>query len=72
MEKTIKISGMSCEHCEKRVQNALELLGGVEIIEISAIEDQAKLKISDNRTIEEVRDAIEEAGYDVLAVVDGI
>lgn len=69
MEKIIKIEGMSCGHCEKRVKNALENLGGIEIIEISASKDQAKLKLSDSITVDQVKETIEDVGYDVMGII---
>lgn len=69
MEKIIKIEGMSCQHCENRVRKSLESLGNVEIVEISAEKDEAKLKISEEITIDQVKEAIEDAGYDVIDII---
>jgi copper chaperone CopZ len=33
--KTLKIEGMSCGHCERRVKNALEEIDGVTVISVS-------------------------------------
>lgn len=35
MEKTIKIDGMMCNHCEMHVKKALEALDGVKLAEVS-------------------------------------
>jgi len=66
MEKIIKVEGMSCGHCEKRVENALKELNKVEIIEISADKNQVIINIDDNEDLEEVKEAIEDAGYEVI------
>lgn len=66
MEKIIKVEGMSCGHCEKRVENALKELNKVEIIEISADKNQVIVNIDDNEDLEEVKEAIEDAGYEVI------
>ncbi len=29
MKKVVKINGMTCEHCQKRVQTALDALPGI-------------------------------------------
>lgn len=68
MLKTIKIEGMSCSHCENRVKTALSELD-VEIIEISASKDMAKVEVKDESVISELVDAIEDAGYDVIEVI---
>ncbi|SKC81162.1 heavy-metal-associated domain-containing protein [Maledivibacter halophilus] len=69
MEKIIKIEGMSCQHCENRVRKSLESLGNVEIIEISAEKDEAKIKVSEKIIIDQVKEAIEDAGYDVIDII---
>lgn len=66
MEKIIKVEGMSCGHCEKRVENALKELNKVEIIEISADKNQVIINIDNNEDLEEVKEAIEDAGYEVI------
>lgn len=66
MLKVIKIDGMSCGHCEMRVKTALNELG-VEIIKVSAAEDLAEVKV-ENITDDQLTDAIEDAGYDVLEI----
>lgn len=68
MLKTLKIQGMSCGHCENRVKNALAELG-ITVVEISAKEDMAKVEINDESMIDEIVDAIEDAGYDVISVL---
>lgn len=34
MKRTVKIKGMTCGHCQKRVENALNQLAGYEVISI--------------------------------------
>lgn len=68
MLKTLKIQGMSCGHCENRVKNALAEIG-VTVVEISAKEDMAKVEINDESMIDEIVDAIEDAGYDVISIL---
>lgn len=68
MLKTLKIQGMSCGHCENRVKNALAELG-ITVVEVSAKEDMAKVEINDESMIDEIVDAIEDAGYDVISVL---
>lgn len=66
MEKlTIKVNGMHCEGCEKRIKNALEDIRGVKEVEADykkgIVIIDAKSKI-DNKVIEE---AIEDLGFEV-------
>ncbi len=63
---TIKISGMSCEHCVKRVTKALESLPGVKNVKVSLEKGEATFERPENLSLEEIARAIEEAGYKVV------
>lgn len=62
----IKVLGMMCEHCVRRVTKALESLPGIEEVEVSLAEEKACFNwdssLTDRRSIYH---AIEEAGYEV-------
>ena len=47
-ELTLEVSGMMCAGCENRVKNALSLIEGIEIIEVSHIKGIVKLNINEN------------------------
>lgn len=67
MKKTILIEGMSCEHCVKHVKEALEEVGALNI-KVSLEKKMAEAEfneVSDER----IREAIEDAGYDVVKIV---
>ncbi len=67
MEKrTIKISGMSCEHCVKRVTKALETLPGVKNVKVSLERAEATLEAPAELSLEKIAKAIREAGYQVV------
>lgn len=65
--KTLKITGMSCGHCERRVKNALEEIEGVTVISVSASEDRAEVDTSVEDDV--LIAAVEEAGYTVTEIV---
>ncbi|MEJ5375480.1 MAG: heavy-metal-associated domain-containing protein [bacterium] len=65
MEKIIKISGMSCQHCVASVKKALEQLGGVSRVEVDLERAQARLLLEEGVSLEQVEKAVEEAGYRV-------
>ncbi|WP_425807331.1 heavy metal translocating P-type ATPase [Desulfitobacterium sp. Sab5] len=62
----LKVLGMTCEHCVRRVSKALESLPGIEEVKVSLDEEKAGFNW-DNSLIErqEIIRAIEEAGYEV-------
>ncbi len=63
-EVTIPVYDMSCEHCVRRVTQALEKLPGVDNVRVSLADSQAVLDLDRSRTeIDDVKYAITEAGY---------
>ncbi|MFD1677892.1 copper ion binding protein [Alicyclobacillus fodiniaquatilis] len=65
-EVTIAIQGMSCEACVKAVTNTLLVVEGVEAVDVRLKDNEATVKYDENTaTIEALKAAIEEAGYDV-------
>lgn len=66
MKKKIMIEGMSCGHCVKHVQEALEGLNDVSSVEVNLAEKYAVVET----TVEDsqLQDAIDDAGYDVISI----
>ena len=62
---TVRIKGMMCEHCEKRVSDALNLLPFATVTEISHKEGKAKLSLNIDAALDEaaIREAVQAAGY---------
>ncbi|MGX8852016.1 heavy-metal-associated domain-containing protein [Amedibacillus sp. YH-ame10] len=68
MKKIIKVDGMMCEGCERRVNNALSSLEGVSSCKANAKENQVVIEFDESLvTIEDIKESIEEIGYDVVA-----
>ena len=63
MEKTLKIEGMMCEHCEMHVKKALEAIPGVESAAVSHTSGTAVLKLNADVPADRLKAAVEEAGY---------
>lgn len=64
-ETTIKIEGMSCQHCVMRVKKALDALQGILRAEVSV--GSASVDIDETKIKkEDVEAAIEKAGYKVV------
>lgn len=66
MKKKIMIEGMSCGHCVKHVQEALEGLNNVSSVEVNLAEKYAVVET----TVEDsqLQEAIDDAGYDVISI----
>ncbi|QJA05393.1 heavy-metal-associated domain-containing protein [Thermosulfurimonas marina] len=64
-ETKVKISGMSCEHCVRRVTKALEGLPGVKNVRVDLTSGTATFEKPEDLSLSEIARAIEEAGYRV-------
>ena len=60
----IKIEGMSCGHCKAAVEKALKAVAGVETAVVDLEKKQAV--VTGNAAMEAMREAVEDAGYDVV------
>jgi copper chaperone len=65
--KTISVTGMSCNGCERNVENALQTIEGVTRIDADHEGDVVELVVEDDIAEEDIEAAIEDAGYDVSA-----
>ena len=68
MEKTMKIEGMMCGHCEARVKKALEALPQVTEAQVSHEAGTAVVKLNAEVSNEELTKAVEEQDYKVTSV----
>lgn len=66
MEKTIRITGMSCGHCSARVQKALLALAGTDKAEVS--HESGVAKYVGTASDEQIAKAVEDAGYEVTEI----
>ena len=66
MEKTLKIEGMMCGHCEAHVRQALEALPGVDSAAVSHESGTAVVTLSADVSDEMLKKAVADAGYTVV------
>lgn len=66
MKKKILIEGMSCGHCVNHVYEALDEIRATDI-KVSLEEGNAIAEVGDI-TDEAIKEAIEDAGYDVVGI----
>ncbi len=63
---TIKIKGMSCEHCVKAVSEALEGIKGIKNVRVDLSSGEATFEEEGALDMSLVREAIRKAGYEVV------
>jgi formate dehydrogenase gamma subunit len=62
---TLKVKGMSCQHCVMAVKKALGFLDGVKNIEVDLGKGEVQFENSKGIAADKIREAIETAGYQV-------
>jgi copper chaperone CopZ len=67
MQTTIKIKGMTCGHCEGRVNTELGKISGVTEVKAVAADGVAVITSTDALNSEEISQAVIKAGYKVIA-----
>ena len=63
---TIKIKGMSCNHCVKAVTEALNEIDGIRDIKVDLAKGEATFDEVRPVHLETVREKIKKAGYEVV------
>lgn len=66
MEKTLKIEGMMCPHCEANVKTTLEAIEGVISAEVSHVAGTAIVTLEKEVADDVLKSAVEGKGYKVL------
>lgn len=59
---------MSCEHCVKHVTTALKAIDGITQVDVYLNTETATIETTDLVLDEEIRKAIDEAGYEVAGI----
>ncbi|GGB76163.1 copper chaperone CopZ [Staphylococcus nepalensis] len=63
--ETIKVEGMSCDHCKHAVESALTNLDGVSTADVNLDGGNVKVDYDDNKvSMTNMKEAIEDQGYD--------
>ncbi len=68
MEKTMKIEGMMCAHCEARVKQTLDQLDGVAEAVVSHQNGSAVVKLNKDVSSQTLKEAVENQGYKVIEI----
>lgn len=66
MEKTLKIEGMMCAHCQKHVHDALAKMDGVTDVTVDLEGGKADVKATHDIPEADFRKVIEDAGYELV------
>ena len=63
--KTLKIKGMSCQHCVKAVKKALEEIEGIDNVSVDLATGEAVFDETRPVDADLIREKVEKAGYEL-------
>lgn len=64
---TLKVQGMTCQHCVKAIEKSVGKLSGVAEVAVNLANGQVDVHMDERQVVEaELRAAIESAGYQVM------
>ena len=66
--KTLKISGMHCEHCANTVTNALNGLDGI-TAKVNLKDNSAEVSYDREIDLTDLKNAVKKAGYEVTSIL---
>lgn len=63
---TLNVQGMSCGHCVKAVETGVNELNGIENVTVNLADAKVAVSFDEAQvSVEQIKEAIEEQGYDV-------
>ena len=65
-EIELKVEGMTCEGCEKRIQNVLKDIDGVENAKASHIDKKVKITLNKDIDINTLKETIKDLDFKVV------
>ena len=68
MKKIVHLDGMCCEHCAKRVENALSVVGGVVSVDVKFKKNLAVIRSREEVSNDEITKVVTEVGYTVQSI----
>jgi copper chaperone len=67
MATTLKVKGMSCQHCVMSVTKALSQLEGIKNVQVDLAKGEVRFDNTKEVTPHRIEKAIEGAGYEVVS-----
>ncbi|EKU47141.1 copper ion binding protein [Staphylococcus massiliensis] len=65
-EEVLRVDGMSCAHCKQAVEQSVGALQGVKKVTATPEKDEVVVSFEDPASINGIKGAIEDAGYEVV------
>lgn len=66
MNETLKVQGMSCNHCVNSIEESVGSLTGVSSVKVNLSSGEVSVEFdSEITTLDQIKETIEEQGYDI-------
>lgn len=67
MKETLKVQGMSCNHCVNSVEGSVGQLSGVSSVKVNLKDGEVIVEFDNQQTtINQIKETIEEQGYGIV------
>ena len=65
-QETIKVEGMTCQHCVQTITEALNNITGLNTVNVDLVKKEVSVKFNDNETkLKKICDKIIELGFEL-------
>jgi copper chaperone len=70
--RVLNVPDVSCEHCERTIENALQRLGGIRSVAVDIPAHEVTVDYDESRlNVDRIKDALSDEEYPVAAVRQG-
>mgnify|MGYP001496897376 FL=1 len=65
-QETIKVEGMTCQHCVQTITDALNNITGLNTVNVDLVKKEVSVKFNENETkLKKISDKIIEVGFEL-------
>ncbi len=65
-QETIKVEGMTCQHCVEIITDALNNINGLNAVNVDLVKKEVSVKFNENETkLQKISDKIIEVGFEL-------
>lgn len=66
MKETLKVDGMSCNHCVNTIETNVGALPGVSSVKVNLSEKEVAVEFDNTATLTQIKETIDDQGFDLI------
>jgi len=66
MKETLKVEGMSCNHCVNSIETSVGELTGVSAVKVDLGNNEVLVEFDNTTTFAQIKETIEDQGYELV------